>query len=360
MSDIRHDELRELLATYAGRGNVPGIALAVRAPRLGLRFTGAAGIANRATGRPLTPDATFRYASNTKTYVAAALLRLAEQGRLALDAPLTRWLPEEDLALLRGGGYAPAAITPRQLANHTSGLADHARVPSYLEFVAAHSAHRWTRREQLRFAMREGRPAGPPGAQVAYSDTGYILLGQVIETVSERPLATALRELLDFAGLGLASTYLESAEAPPPGAGPIAHTYRAEVDFTHHDPSFDLYGGGGLVGSIDDLAAFYAALFDGRVFASPATLTEMLTITPGAAEREAALGLFGQRWNTLPSWYHTGYWGSFAMVCPAAGVTLALMYFQAQISPASDTGPFTTALRRRFRRDLVAHGMLPG
>src|SRR5262249_12470151 len=132
----------------------------------------------------------------------------------------------------------------------------------------------WTRAEQLRFAMTHGHPLAAPGREFHYADTGYILLGEILERTTGRPLGSALASLLDYRKLGLNDTLLET----PGGreAGQRAHQYLGTLDTTAFDPSFDLYGGGGLVSTVDDLARFYAALLGGKVFHRPGTLRTML------------------------------------------------------------------------------------
>ena len=96
------------------------------------------------------------------------------------------------------GGYRPDAITVRQVLVHTSGIYDVGQDPAYQAAVNADPAKRWTRLEQVRFAMDHGAPVGEPGTVYAYSDTGYSLLGEIIERATGTPLADAYRTLLDF------------------------------------------------------------------------------------------------------------------------------------------------------------------
>ena len=84
----------------------------------------AAGVADRAAATPLAPGAGFRIASNTKTFTAAAILRLVEQGMLVLDTPIADLLAPETVDALRAGGYQPEAINARQVLQRTSGIYD--------------------------------------------------------------------------------------------------------------------------------------------------------------------------------------------------------------------------------------------
>ena len=135
-----------------------------------------------------------------------------------LDDPIAEHLAPATLELLRRGGYDPDAIHVRHLLMHTSGLYDYASDPKFVEYVLTHGRHHWTRTEQVRFAITHGKPYAPPGKDFHYSDTGYVLLGEIIERTTGRPLANAFRRLLGFDKLGLSHTYLESLEARPHAA----------------------------------------------------------------------------------------------------------------------------------------------
>ncbi len=309
--------------------SIPGLVLHVEAPDRHLDVSVAAGVADRATATPLTPDAGFRIASNTKTFLAAAILRLVEQGTLVLDAPIADLLAPETVDALRAGGYRPDAITLRQLLVHTSGIYDYGTDPAYRAAVNAEPAKRWTRLEQVQWAVDHGTPVGEPGAVYAYADTGYILLGEILERATGTPLADAYRTLLDFAGLHLDATYLESLEPAPPGSAARAHQYLGELDSFDADPSFDLYGGGGLISTVDDLATFYRALLRGDVFTEPETLDTMLEIPATNTDTGAGMGIFRIDAAGNTCWSHSGFWGTFVLTCPQIDVTIAASWNQA-------------------------------
>ena len=292
----------------------PGWLLAVRMPRLQVDVALAAGLPD--------PDAAFRIASVTKTFTAAAILRLVEDHRLALDATLDAVAPAPYPALLRRGGYDPAAMTVRQLLQHTSGLWDYAASPLYQAAVAVAPTRRWSREDQVAFAMAHGEPA-PAGGQFRYADTGYVLLGAILEATTGQPLGTAVRELLGGDALGMRTTWFESLE-PAPAAARAPQTFHG-ADLWSLDPSSDLWGGGGLVSTTHDLAVFYEALFGGRVFHDPATLAIMETIPAVSTADQAAMGVMRTESKTgLVCWWHGGFWGAVAITCPALGLTIAL------------------------------------
>ena len=175
---------------------------------------------------------------------------------------------------------------------------------------------------------------GAPGAQYAYSDTGYVLLGDLIERATSKSLAAAYRDLLHFDQLGLDQTWLESVEPEPAGTADRAHQFYEDLDTYDADPSFDLYGGGGLVSTVRDLATFYRALLTGGVFADPATLTVMTTVPAVSSDAGAGMGLFSFDGAELGMcWSHSGFWGSAVITCPERDFTFAVSIFQASPDP---------------------------
>ncbi len=302
---------------------VPGVILHVESGEGA--WSGAAGIADVAAGTQIRPEMTFRIASNTKTFTAAAVLRLDEQGKLALDDRISRYFPADLVARLNviDGVSRGAESTIRQMLNHTAGLYDWGTDDTYSIVAATDPGHRWTPLEQVEFALAHGSPYGAPGEVFHYSDTGYVLASLIIEQVSGLPLAAAFRELLRFDGLGLTATHLESLEPVPAAAGERIHQYIGRSDGNGVDASFDLYGGGGLVSSAADLTRFWRGLFGGRVFDRAATLSEMLTTVPtDQPERQAGLGIFRRLFGKTDCWSHNGFWGSLAIHDPERGLTV--------------------------------------
>jgi D-alanyl-D-alanine carboxypeptidase len=328
-------ELQALVdAAVRDHDNLPAIALAVDAPRLGIAWEGAAGVADPASGEPMRPDHPVWIASITKTFVAATTLRLWEEGRLGLDDPIAGRLPAELVDLLLGDGYDPQAITLRHLLTHTSGLFDHTESPHYGERIIANPLHRWTRTEQVAAAMAWGDPLGAPGEVYCYSDTGYVLLGEVVERAAGMPLPAAVRELVGFERLGLRSTWWEHLEPRPAGVPERAHQLDGAIDSFAVDPSIDLHGGGGLVATMGDLTRFMRALFTGQVFTKPATLDTMLTTVAGAGRGPGPegikttpgiyrMGIFVVEVDGTTVYHHAGYWGTVAGYAPSLDLAFA-------------------------------------
>jgi len=346
----RPASLTSAVDSFAARHpGYPGVAVAVRSSRIS--WTGAAGHASFGAKAPLDPAATFRVASVTKTFVAAAILRLVESGRIGLDDPVAAHLRPATVSLLRAHGYAVDAMRVRHLLTHTSGLYDYAEDPAYQTFVLGHGHHHWTRGAQLRFAMTHGKPVAAPGKTFHYADTGYILLGEMLEQETHGSLAAALRSLLGFGRLGLNSTYLETLEPKPPHTLARAHQYYDRLDATAFDPSFDLYGGGGLVSTVDDLTRFYDALFDGRVFQQDSTLRAMLGKPNAQRVTDLGMGIFSSRFAGEDCWAHSGFWGTTVVHCPRSGATIAVA-----VNQAKDFDRPSQALVAQLLRIVRAHG----
>jgi D-alanyl-D-alanine carboxypeptidase len=300
--------LREVAATDP---NIPGVAVAVRAP--GLRWAGAIGSVTLGGGAALTTAYGFRLASVTKLFTAATVLLLAERGRLRVDQPVARYLDPtlvDRLSVIDGVRYG-REITIGMLLNHTSGVYDYSTDPAYRAAVLADPARRWTAAEQIELALTLGQPYFPPGRGFHYADTEYVLAGQVVQQATGAPLHAVMRELI-IDPLCLGDTYTESLE--PPAPAPRAHQYYGTLDTYGFDPSFDLYGGGGLVSTVDDLARFWDTVVHGRLFRAPATLA--LMITP-SRYGNFGMGPFHVLVDGTEAIGHSGFGGASVVYLPA-------------------------------------------
>ncbi|MDO1559582.1 serine hydrolase domain-containing protein [Brevundimonas sp. 2R-24] len=309
----------EQALSASGRGAAVWIAGAGVAEPYGA----AAGLADVQAGRPMTVDTPLRIASNAKIFTAATVLRLWEQGRIDLDAPIGPLISPDLGALLRADGYDTSAITVRHLLSHSGGLYDHGSDPRFIQAVLADPQHHWTRAELLGLMVEYADPPTPPGVRWRYSDGGYILLGDIIERITGLNLGQAVRRELRFDRLGLDGSWWEVMEGQPATAQDRAPQALGSIDARDIHASMDLYGGGGLVMSAKDLATFFAALWEGRVFDRPETLQEMLW--QGSHERadHYRLGVFvaerdGRRW-----YWHSGFWGTFVAYSPDLRVAMS-------------------------------------
>jgi D-alanyl-D-alanine carboxypeptidase len=281
------------------------------------------------------PHRPVRVASVGKTFTASSMFRLIEDGRLGFDDPIASRLTPSTINLLIADGYDPAVITMRHLLQHTSGVFDYAfgAGSPMLDRALNDPSHRWTRQEQLELAVSVGDPLGPPGQAFHYSDTNYILAGEIIEQITGRPYHAAMRDLLHYERLGLQATWMEYGEELPLARASIARSFFGDTEITALNFSIDAFGGGGLASTTDDLARFFEALFGGKVFEQPATLAMMTAIPDtnnnlsefGVRLGNGASGIYRLDLDTLGAcWGHRGFTGIVVVTCPTAKTTVAI------------------------------------
>jgi D-alanyl-D-alanine carboxypeptidase len=246
-----------------------------------------AGVADRATGRLLSPSDAFDIASNTKTFGATVVLQLVGQHRLRLTDNLATLLP----------GTVPngRAITVRMLLNHTSGLFDYTQDEQWLAALRTDPDHAWTPAELLAVALRHP-PNFAPGAERLYSNTGYVLVGMILERVTGRSVADLLTERI-IGPLRLRHTYYAAGSTFT--AARHARGYRIGTDadrLTYTDVTdvglLSTGMDGGLVSTTADLTRFFRALLGGHLL-RPAELAQMKQTIPitGAPGHSYGLGL---------------------------------------------------------------------
>ncbi len=262
----------ELLADmYPANG--PGAAvLVVRGDEV--LYRGARGMASVELGVALSPDQAFRIGSVTKQYAAAALLKLVEAGKVDLEDPLTKFLPDYPNG---------AKITVRQLLDHTSGVKSYTELPEVMEKMIRLDLTT----EQLVASFKDQPASFAPGAKWAYNNSGYVLVGAVIEAASGKPWHVHLKDAV-LAPAGLQHTWYGSNDVVIPG---MANGYTVK-DARLAPMAFlsmtQPHAAGALVATVDDLHAWNRALHGGKVL-SEKTYTAM--ITPGKAAAHYGLGI---------------------------------------------------------------------
>jgi len=293
----------------------------------------AGGTADHA-GDKLYQSTPVRIASVTKTFVAATALRLVEEGKLDISKPINTYIDKRFDDLLRSDGYDTSAITVKHLLSHTGGLVDHTHGKPFFETLLSDPTHHWTREEQIKGAVDWLDPLGAPGEKFSYSDTGYVLLGHIIEKRTSLTLAAAVRSYLALDSLGLKNTYWELVEDNPDAEARRAHQYFQGMDTHGWSATLDHYGGGGLVSTTQDMATFFSALFGGKVFKNKGTLDLMLSHDGLPTDSPYRLGIFEYEVDGVTFYEHSGFWGTLVMYVPAekraiAGAVLHQKHFKA-------------------------------
>ncbi|MBW4717948.1 serine hydrolase domain-containing protein [Saccharothrix obliqua] len=262
-----------------------------------MRVEDGTGVSSHAAGEARV-DGHFRIGSVTKTFVATVVLQLVDEGRVALDDPISRYVD---------GVPDGAAITVRQVLDHTSGLYDYAHERDW-------STNRWRGTARFRsYQPRElldvafGHPANfPPGTSWRYSNTNYVVAGLLIERVTGRPYGVEVgRRVIEPLGLRHTSVPGNRPWLPHPHARGYTEVDGRLVDATLMNPSLD-WAAGEMISTAEDLSRFLDALLGGRLL-SPASLAAMRTTQSTGSIFAYGLGL--QRFD-LPCgrsvWGHGG------------------------------------------------------
>jgi CubicO group peptidase (beta-lactamase class C family) len=241
-------------------GEPGAVALIARGGRT--IFRRATGLADLEFSIMLEPDMIFRIGSLTKQFTAAGILLLADRGKLALDDDITRYVPD-----LETGGQR---ITLEHLLTHTSGIANYTDLPAWRA-----SWGRDLTPPQIIDLFRHAPLTGEPGAAWRYSNSGYILLGAVIEKVTGQTYAAFMRNQV-FLPLGLTQTMYDDPRKVMPRR---ARGYVRNGDEFENAPYLSMtqaFSAGALVSTVDDLARWDAALTSGRLL-SAASIARMFT-----------------------------------------------------------------------------------
>jgi D-alanyl-D-alanine carboxypeptidase len=251
----KRENLPQLARTLVKAG-APGAIVYVRTPTA--TRSGAAGFADTREHVSMRAADRFRIASVTKAFVSVVALQLEAEGKLDIDDAVDKWLP----GVVPSGG----AITLRELMNHTSGLFDYTSDQEFFRVEFANPARAWAPRELLPFSFSHPLLFAP-GSNYNYSNTGYVVLGLVVEAVTGKPLGQLLQERI-FTPLGLTATTFPNDLVLGPD---FVHGYASvpglpgltDLSAILH-PSW-AWAAGAIVSNARDVTLFYRALFTGKL-----------------------------------------------------------------------------------------------
>ncbi|MFQ5433851.1 MAG: serine hydrolase domain-containing protein [Anaerolineae bacterium] len=264
-----------------------GAVLMVDAPDMNFTWKGAAGMADPDAGLEMVADDQFIISSGTKMFTAVTALKLAEQGKLNLDDPISAYLPADLVArllILDGDSYGET-ITVRQLLSHTSGLGDFSNgedadgngLPDFKDLVLNEPDTVWNPDAVLDWAVDNAPPVAAPGEMFNYSDTNFQLLGLIVENVSGMTLPEAYRQLI-FEPVGMEHTYFEFYEDIVPGVDgrTVTQAFYNGTNWNALDSHSYEWGSGGLVSTVEDQNRFLWAWVNGDLFDDPAGKAAMM------------------------------------------------------------------------------------
>ncbi|MGE7884867.1 serine hydrolase domain-containing protein [Bacillus sp. NPDC094077] len=263
-----------------------------------------AGLADLSTKKPMKSDYRFRIGSVTKTFTATTVLQLVGENRVQLDDPIEKWLP----GLIQGNGYDGNQITIRQLLNHTSGIAE------YLKSKDAdimNSKKTYTAEEIVKMGLSLP-PDFSPGKGWLYSNTGYVILGMLIEKITGNSYAEEIEKRI-IEPLDLSNTFLPGNSTVIPGKnharGYMKIDETSELkDITYYNPSL-ANSAGDMISNADDLNKFFSSLLGGKLLREN-QLKEMLTTVPVEGKGVGdgyGLGIYETKLpNGVSIWGHGG------------------------------------------------------
>jgi D-alanyl-D-alanine carboxypeptidase len=310
----------------------PGLSLAIRLAD-GTIWTAVTGKAQveKNHKRPVTPDTAFSAGSITKTFVGALVMKLVERGVLHLDDRISAWLPT----------YPNAKhLLISELLQHTSGLFDYFDNPAYNPAVFGHKHHLWTVPEILALVLH---PYFAPGTHWHYSNTDFILLGQILESVTHAGLGNLIRNKL-VKTLHLANTDFQDREPKLPdeangylwsGSGWIGWD-----DGSNYRPNPSAatvaWAAGALLATPTDLVRWAHALY------AEGSIVDATSVAAMTDFNKHDYGLATERFFTTnnpqtqrPLWGHAGSLRGFEAQMwydPARDVTISLMGNRGRVS----------------------------
>jgi D-alanyl-D-alanine carboxypeptidase len=202
---------------------------------------------------------------------------------------------------------------------------------TYFAFVNDNPRYQWTRDGQIKRTVAIGAPLAEAGEQFKYGDINYLLLTEVIEKQTGKPFYIAIRELINYQSHGLNATWFVNLEAKPTELPNMAHQYWGKYEWDSHDlnPSWDLYGGGGIASTVKDAARFYQTLFEGKIITDKVLLDQMTTFVLPNEQSNYCLGLRVIHFlGETTGYYHGGFWGTDVMYLPEHNATIAVFTLQ--------------------------------
>ncbi len=267
--DSTEDTLYDLLESYRAADG-PGVVLYVWTPDGA--YSAAIGVFELGTNDFVTPADRFRIGSVSKTYTAVATLQLVDEGLIDLDVPIRTYLADDIVSNIDGA----MMVTTRQLLTMTSGLYEYLQDDFY-DAVIDDPTYEWTPLETIELFVYGEQAFFEPGEAFDYTNTNYLLLELIIESVTDSSLHEFIRKNI-LMPIGAESTYTQIEETLP---GEFVHGYEDLDGDDILDDAFAIndgagMGDGALIATAEDVALFYQALFYDEMLLDADTLQDML------------------------------------------------------------------------------------
>ncbi|MDZ4727090.1 MAG: serine hydrolase domain-containing protein [Leptospira sp.] len=222
---------------------------------------------------PTSPDQPFHIASIGKIIVSVLVFQEIEKGKLTLETPISKVLGYEildGLFVFEGIDYKDK-VTIGQLLSHTSGIADYFESTegetntSVIHEITKNPDHFWTPLELIEFTRKNQKALSKPGDAFHYSDTGYVLLGILLEKHFGKNLEALFSDKI-FNPLGMDDTYMYLRSEPKnPKKLPLSQMFLENTNVTEFKSVSADWAGGGLISTTEDLLKFHKALVSGKL-----------------------------------------------------------------------------------------------
>ncbi|WP_327418130.1 serine hydrolase domain-containing protein [Streptomyces sp. NBC_01233] len=269
------------------------------------------------TGFPATTDMRFRIGSVAIPYLTTSLLKLVDEGEVALDDKISRWRPDLPHA---------DEITLKMLASTSSGYADYVTDRTFIADLYKNPFRTWTAEERVKISVSKPLVL-PPGSGFAYSHANWVILGDIISRVRHKPLHEVMVQ--DVLGpLGLSHTAISSkADIPEP----VLHSFDNErgvfEDATYWNPSWTLAPGAVMTGTLEDMAKSFAAIGDGKLLTPESHKAQLTGVVKVKGDTWFALGLPVQNTWIVQNPSFAGYEGTVAYL-PSRKLAIATVATQ--------------------------------
>ncbi|WP_263706801.1 serine hydrolase domain-containing protein [Shouchella tritolerans] len=351
---IRSEIEQRLAAKVNADPKLHNVYLLVHSDRLGIHWPMAAGQTDNIGANP---DQPFHTASVGKTFTSVIVAKFVENGLAKFDDPIAHYLPEslmKGLHILKGKEYS-SDIQLTHLLSNTSGLPDFfedkpRRHKPFLQEILDEPSRFWTPEETVEWSKEHLLPRFPPGQGFHYTDTGYNLLGLIIESITSKPYADVLHEYI-FKPLKMKHSYLSQFSEPAAKSDyPVANLYLDDlkINVEQYRSFSSFYAGGQTVCTIEDLLLFMKALVHNQLLTQ-----ESLHLMQNWGKMRLGLkyGYGLMKLQFLPFtdkytvWGHLGASGSFMLYVPAMDVFLTGSFNQTAYQSKSMNYVFMNILR---------------
>ncbi|MFN5237613.1 MAG: serine hydrolase domain-containing protein [Bacteroidota bacterium] len=300
----RSAEYQAILDQYT-KNSLPGISALIR-DKYGV-WTGASGFSDISQEIPMRSCTVSKAASITKSFIGALTLKLAEEGKLNLDDPLSKWIDVKYLDPVKNARES----TLRMCLNHTTGISDVISDNGFYLALLNNPDKKWKPEELLEFVYGD-EPEYAPGTDASYSNTNFIYLAMAVETATGKDQGVVLREKI-LGPLGLNDTWYYWHDNLPPNTAQgyyDLHNNGTILNVTNYNTGSG-NGYGGLYSTVFDLQTFIEALVREKRVLSQEYLDQMLTFTDSVEtySRANGLGIFRDFLERAPDEYAYGHRG---------------------------------------------------